>query len=294
MRLSVPALAMAVIAAAAPPASAQETRIATPSHLPPVADLDQMDWLVGSWEGAGIGDNRAMESWLPATEGTMVGTFVQTTDTGAIMFTEHMYLMEENGSLVLRLKHFNADLTGWEAQDEMLTFRLVKIEPCAAYFQALTLRCDGPDGLVAAVRMSSDGDEINELLFRFTRAGMAPSLASSCSAAPTTVDLNECYAGLLAQADERRGQYLAAAIETESDRPELAAMLRQSDEAFTAYRDAECGAVLQDWIEGSIRGVMVLTCRINMTDRRTHTIWQNWLTHMDSTPPLLPEPEPSL
>ena len=31
---------------------------------------------------------------------------------GAIMFTEHMYLVQEDSSLALKLKHFNADLTG--------------------------------------------------------------------------------------------------------------------------------------------------------------------------------------
>ena len=62
----------------------------------------------------------------------MVGTFIQTDEVGGIMFTEHMYMMEVEGSLVLRLKHFNADLTGWEAQDDMVSFPLLEIEPCRA------------------------------------------------------------------------------------------------------------------------------------------------------------------
>ena len=99
----------------------------------------------------------------------MVGTFVQQADAETIRFTEHLYLMEEEGTLVLRLKHFNADLTGWEEKDDMLTFRLIAMEPCAAYFRSLTLRCEGDNGLLAAVRMKSDGGEINELIFRFER-----------------------------------------------------------------------------------------------------------------------------
>ena len=83
------------------------------------------------------------------------------------MFTEHMYLVEEEGTLVLRLKHFNEDLTGWEEKNDMLTFRLVAIKECAAYFQALTLRCADAErpgeGLVAAVRMQSG----KELIFKF-------------------------------------------------------------------------------------------------------------------------------
>ena len=151
--------------------AAIETRIGEEGFVSPPATLSQVDWLVGQWAGGGIGGAPAIESWLPPTGGTMVGTFVQETSSGAIMFTEHMYLAEENGSLALKLKHFNADLTGWEAKDDMLTFRLVAIEPCAAYFNALTLRCADPDnpgaGLVAAVRMQSDKLELQELVFNF-------------------------------------------------------------------------------------------------------------------------------
>lgn len=150
---------------------AHETRIGEEGFESPPATLAQMDWLVGQWAGEGIGGSPAMESWLPPTGKTMVGTFVQTTKDGSIQFTEHLYLMEEEGTLVLRLKHFNADLTGWEEKDAMLTFRLLAIEPCAAYFNALTLRCADAgkpgEGLVAAVRMKSEGTEISELLFRF-------------------------------------------------------------------------------------------------------------------------------
>lgn len=150
-------------------AVAQETRTVPEDYQSPPATIEQMSWLVGQWSGSGIGGAAAMESWLPPTGDTMVGTFVQQTGEGGIRFTEHMYLVEEEGTLVLRLKHFNADLTAWEEKDDMLTFRLIAVEGCAAYFHSLTLRCDGEDGLLAAVRMKSDGDEISELVFRFER-----------------------------------------------------------------------------------------------------------------------------
>lgn len=273
------------------PLAAQETRTAPEDHTPPPATLAQMDWLVGQWAGTGIGGAPAMESWLPPSGDTMVGTFVQETDESGIRFTEHMYLMEEEGTLVLRLKHFNADLTGWEEKDGMLTFRLIAVEDCAAYFHALTLRCSNPNfpggGLLAAVRMQSGG----ELVFRFDALG--PDHPQRCPDAMTTIDMNQCYADMLDRADERREAYLAKAVERYTDRPDLAKDIKASDAAFLAYRDAECGAVWEDWIEGTIRGVVGLDCRIAMTDRRTLTIWRNWLTFMDSTPPVLPEPKPT-
>lgn len=168
MRLFVPAAAM--LAVLASPLQAQETRVAGEGHVPPPAEISQLAWLAGSWSGTGIGGAPAHESWLPPTGDTMVGLFVQEDGDGGLMFTEHMYIREVDGSLQVNLKHFNADLTGWEEKDDMLTFRLVALEPCAAYFHALTLRCadaDAPgEGLVAAVRMRSGG----ELKFEFAPA----------------------------------------------------------------------------------------------------------------------------
>lgn len=149
------------------PLAAQETRVGEDGFESPPATLAEMGWLVGRWHGAGVGGAPATESWLPPIGGTMVGTFVQQGANGALQFTEHMYLSEEDGSLVLRLKHFNEDLTGWEAKDEMESFRLLAIEPCAAYFHELTMRCADPEapdkGLVIAVSMGSG----RELVFRY-------------------------------------------------------------------------------------------------------------------------------
>lgn len=160
-------------------ASGQETRVIPEGHASPVASLDRLGWLVGQWTGEGIGGAPAHESWLPPSGDTMVGTFVQEDGKGGIRFTEHLYLQEDGETLVLRLKHFNADLTGWEEKDDMLTFRLVALEECAAYFGGLTLRCADSyapgEGLVAAVRMKSDKPEPQELVFRFAPLRQAPA-----------------------------------------------------------------------------------------------------------------------
>ena len=66
--------------------------------------------------------------------------------------------------------------------------------------------------------------------------------------------------------------------------------IRMGDSAFEAYRENECGAVYEQWRDGTIRNMMSLTCSIGLTDERTRTIWSSWLTYMDSTPPILPEP----
>lgn len=153
----------------AAPLSAQETRVGEAGFVSPPATIADAAWLIGQWSGEGIGRAEAHESWLAPSGTTMVGSFVQEKADGGIMFTEHMYLMEQDGSLVVKLKHFNADLTGWEDKDGMVTFRLLAAEPCALYFNALTYRCDGEGQMVVAVRMKSEGPTPTELVFRFTR-----------------------------------------------------------------------------------------------------------------------------
>jgi uncharacterized protein YecT (DUF1311 family) len=269
------------------PLAAQETRMGEPGFTSPPATIHQMWWLEGLWQGEGIEGARATENWLPPTGTTMVGTFIQQTNAGGILFSEHMHIIEEGGSLVLKLKHFNADLTGWEDKEGMVTFRLLSLEHCLARFSALTLRCDGPDKLVVAVRIKSDAPEPKELLFRFDRAERSRGF-TDCDG--NTVEMNHCMAAIRERANERKARYLAAAVARNTDRPELAAMIRTSESAFEAYREAECAAVYKDYEEGTIRNIQALSCDIALIDERTRTIWQTWLTYQDTTPPELPAP----
>lgn len=158
---------------AASPLAAQETRVAEAGAAPAPATIADAAWLTGAWSGEGIDGAQAHESWLGPSGNTMVGVFVQETAAGGIMFSEHMYLTEQDGSLVVKLKHFNPDLTGWEDKDGMETFRLIAAEPCALYFHALTYRCDGDGGLVVAVRMESAAPALQELVFRFRKSAAA-------------------------------------------------------------------------------------------------------------------------
>ncbi|WP_374407080.1 DUF6265 family protein [Pelagerythrobacter sp.] len=153
----------------AAPLAGQETRVAPEGHVPPPASIADAAWLIGDWVGTGIDGAEAAEVWLPPSGDTMVGLFVQEKPEGGLMFTEHMYMAEEEGSLVLKLKHFDPDLTGWEEKDGMVRFRLLSIEPCVAYFSSLTYKCDGEDGLLVAVRVKGEGDAVEELVFRFQR-----------------------------------------------------------------------------------------------------------------------------
>jgi hypothetical protein len=113
--------------------------IPAPADAPgPRATLQEFAWLVGDWVGTGLG-GVSEETWSAPAAGAMMGMYRLVVN-GAVSFYEFMTMVEENGSLVLKLKHFNADLTGWEEKDRFVSFRLAKLAPNEAWFGGLTFR----------------------------------------------------------------------------------------------------------------------------------------------------------
>lgn len=123
-------------------------------------------------------------------------------------------------------------------------------------------------------------------------AGPAPKCPGE-----STIEINDCQSAVLAKAEGELKRYLAEArkrLQSEAaDDAGAAKALAQIDKAqaaWMAYREAECGALYDYWSSGTIRNTIALTCEIDLTRARTHTVWSEYLTYMDSTPPILPEP----
>ena len=91
----------------------------------PSAKLNDVSWLVGNWVGTAFGA-QIEEVWNPPSAGSMVGLFKVIRDE-QVSFYEIMLIVEEEGSLNLKVKHFNADFSAWEEKTEHVTFRLVAI-----------------------------------------------------------------------------------------------------------------------------------------------------------------------
>ncbi len=104
----------------------------------PKATLSDVSLLIGHWKGEFLGA-MAEELWLPPAGGSMLGVF-RLYEENKPMSYELMTLVEEEGSVSLKLKHFNPDLKGWEEKDGMVTFRLVKADKDAIWFEGLTYR----------------------------------------------------------------------------------------------------------------------------------------------------------
>ncbi|MBS0333537.1 MAG: DUF1311 domain-containing protein [Proteobacteria bacterium] len=115
-----------------------------------------------------------------------------------------------------------------------------------------------------------------------------------------TLQIDACLAALSETVDQEHLRYVAAARarlkhDAAADPADPGAAkavggFEASEAAWLAYRKAECGAVYDNWSGGTIRGAMYSACSLRLTRLRTHTVWLNWLTYPDSTPPVLPEP----
>ncbi|MDF1544271.1 MAG: DUF6265 family protein [bacterium] len=82
--------------------------------------LEEMDWLAGRWVGEGFG-GICEETWNPSSGGSMTGAFKLVVN-DAVVFYEIMTITLVDGKPQMRLKHFNADLTGWEEKMDVVEF----------------------------------------------------------------------------------------------------------------------------------------------------------------------------
>ena len=125
----------------------------------------------------------------------------------------------------------------------------------------------------------------------FSFSALADQSAIDCENAMNTIEINQCAAIELESAQAELDKYLAASFEHNAYDAELVASMKEAQESWQTYMLAHCDSVYTQWRDGSIRGVMTLSCKTKLTKQRTHEVWENFLTYMDSTPPVLPEPK---
>jgi len=118
---------------------------------PPAARIDQMAWLAGQWRGEGPPTDRIDAFVLPPASGGMVGVFRRVRG-GEVTTHAIAYVVEESGSLVLRVKLFDSALRGRESQDAPRPQALESITPTSVRFEkASVTRREAGIQLVASV-----------------------------------------------------------------------------------------------------------------------------------------------
>lgn len=132
-------------------------------------DLADLDWLVGYWVGEGFG-GVCEEFWSPPVAGSMLGTFKMSDGGNQVTFYEIFTLTVDSAGLPqIKLKHFNADMTGWEKKDDYLTFSYKSKATNEITIGAVTYRNPSPDSLYVDVVLRNSAGEVNTETIRFKR-----------------------------------------------------------------------------------------------------------------------------
>lgn len=97
------------------------------------ASLTDLAWITGEWLGE-EGDTTIQEIWTQPMAGTMIGMFRLISD-GQPRFYEFMSIEMGDGGPVLRIKHFDPGLRGWEEQEESVIFTLKEASSSKAVFE---------------------------------------------------------------------------------------------------------------------------------------------------------------
>ncbi|MFO0921693.1 MAG: DUF6265 family protein [Pirellulales bacterium] len=143
-----------------------------PNAESPKAKLSDLQWIVGTWNGKGLGGNND-EVWSSAESGSMMGMYRHHKD-GKIVFYELMIITEEKGSLLLRIKHFDAQLKGWESREESKEFPLVAVEKDAVYFAGLSFHRVNANRIDVDVAIQGKDGKSEELRFEYQRVANQP------------------------------------------------------------------------------------------------------------------------
>jgi uncharacterized protein YecT (DUF1311 family) len=114
--------------------------------------------------------------------------------------------------------------------------------------------------------------------------------ASTLQCDGNTTEIQACMGKKLNKANTRLAKYLTAAQARIDKNLGSRPNLKTAQAAWVRYRELECGDVFELWAQGTYRTAASSECMLRLTQERTHEIWQAYLTYLDSTPPLLPEP----
>ncbi|MFN7986497.1 MAG: DUF6265 family protein [Thermoanaerobaculia bacterium] len=168
MVLSTLVLACSVAAARDMATPSAPSPMMSPDQKPYVTGLSKAAWLAGHWVGPALG-GEAEQIWSPPKADSMMGMF-RLVRNGTVVFYELQTLTEEGGSLVLRLRHFNGDLTAWEERKKTVEFRLVDVAEGIIRFEGLSFRHEGAGKLTVHLTIEEKDGTVREEVFRYQRA----------------------------------------------------------------------------------------------------------------------------
>ncbi|AWX44850.1 hypothetical protein HME9304_01855 [Flagellimonas maritima] len=135
--------------------------------ISPKASLTEVAWMEGHWKGEAFG-GIAEDLWSPPSGGSMMFVFRHILE-GKVNFYEIGHFREIDGTLVFELKHFNADLKGWEEKNVVQTFKLIKVDGNRVYFDGFTFEKVTPNEVNIYAIIGGKEQNPKEILFNYKK-----------------------------------------------------------------------------------------------------------------------------
>jgi len=146
-----------------------------PVNTPTIAspDIHALGWMSGSWSGRVDGDP-VDEHWSAPAGGMMMGMF-RWLKRGRVYYYELLVIEPDANGLVLRLKHFDSGLNGWEEKGMAVAYPLIHVNEYEAAFERggsfrstrFVYRRAGEHELVVTTH-DRKGDDVVTCEFRYT------------------------------------------------------------------------------------------------------------------------------
>lgn len=146
---------------------AQNTLSLPANATSPKADLSEIAWMEGHWKGEAFG-GITQEIWGPPLGGSMMFSFKLVSD-GTVVFYELGHIRQVDETLVYELKHFHADLKGWEEKNEVQIFKFIKAEGDRVYFEGFTFEKITDNEINIYALIEDEDGSTEEVTFNFTR-----------------------------------------------------------------------------------------------------------------------------
>ncbi|WP_298474543.1 DUF6265 family protein [uncultured Maribacter sp.] len=133
----------------------------------PKAKLSDVKWISGHWKGHAFGGTTE-EIWSPPLGDSLMFVFKLVVN-DKVLFYEIGHIQEKEGTLILQLKHFASDLKGWEAKEETVDFKLVKLEENKVFFEDFTVEKIGENEINIYVVIKDEHGTNKEERFNYKR-----------------------------------------------------------------------------------------------------------------------------
>jgi len=98
----------------------------------------------------------------------MMGMFKHSSSEKGVTFYEFLNIIEEENGWVMKVKHFNPDLTGWEEKNDYHTFELISISEDQIAFDGLVIKRISPT-ITHHLLSIKRGDKVEQEVLEYGR-----------------------------------------------------------------------------------------------------------------------------